>query len=388
MMSFSSITEVFRVAMIFMINEVVVCSIVRCSVVPVAKWRSPIAVLSFFGILSQLGYSQQTISQSALIRREATGSLGAKFQLGALPNKQKFKLQLELVNDSDVDFDLQKMQTSCSCIKAVLRENSIKKNDVGHLDVELTTESSNVAKQANNLYAIHLMYATDQGISVWIEYSLSGVVSFRGAGSYLTKVPTNSKEHLFEVPILVTEPVKLNNVSVHGGPLFKDLKTRCFERNGQQFVECRVSVSQGLDASIVEILTIEDKESKSSSRLPVIVEVIPQISIAPNVISFVLSDGDKEYKSRAIVRLNESVLAFDEQQVEFSPRIEASCKDGSVKINQQARMGPGIYRIELTFTAKSEKKDAVLPLPQSLTLKIETPLKSTTRELGVRFAKK
>lgn len=61
MMSFSSITEVFRVAMIFMINEVVVCSIVRCSVVPVAKWRSPIAVLSFFGILSQLGYSQQTI---------------------------------------------------------------------------------------------------------------------------------------------------------------------------------------------------------------------------------------------------------------------------------------------------------------------------------------
>jgi len=333
-------------------------------------------------------YSQEIISQTATIRKEATGSLGARFDLGALPGSQKFKLQLELINESDSDFGLQKMQTTCNCVKAVLRESTIKANGIGHLDVELTTESSDKATQARLVYPVYLMYSAERGINVTIEYSISGLVSFRGSQSFLTKAPAASKQHSFEVPILVTEPVKLSDVSVLGGPQLIDLKTKCVEKNGRQIVECGISIPQGLETSIVEILTIEDRISKAKTSLPVIVEVVPQVSIAPNVVSFVSLENKNEFTGRAIVRLNESILVFDENRVEFVPRIEASCQSGTIKIVQQVRMGVGIYRIEFSFVPSTKRKDNEEIFPQAIAVKVETPLKSSSRDLGVRFAKK
>jgi Protein of unknown function (DUF1573) len=347
---------------------------------------SVVGVLFF---LVNAAYTEDKITKSESIK-SVNGNLAVRFNLGELQCDRKYKLELELLNNFNTDFAIQKIQTTCSCVNAVLRENRIPAGGSTYLDMELSTEKPDKVNDAKRNYVIYIFYGEQESVNLIIEYSLAGLVSFKGASSFLTKAVTKSRTHSFEVPVLITAPVNEKNLLISSGEQFKEFKGTFVQKDGNQWVACRIAIPENFEKSIIERLTIEDPLSKQKAELPVIVEVRSRIAITPSVVQFVAEENDRQYKGRIVMRLDESILGFsdDGKRNEFAPNISLDCKTGAMKIASQERMGIGVYRIELAFTPNQNVQADVDGFPEVASMSVATQVASLVREFGVRFAKK
>lgn len=313
-----------------------------------------------------------------------------RFNLGELPCGQTLKLELELLNKTAVNYPVVKFHTTCSCIKASLKENSIPANGSGHLDVELKTEKSEQISDPKRLMLITLFYSETDTIEIRLEYRLTGVLSFGTANAFVTQVARGSKLVEFEIPFLFTSPVRSENLVVTTGPLFKELNGKIVERGDSFKIACKMKLDQELTSSIAERIIITDREAGRTANLPVVIDLRNKITVVPTVISF-SPDNDKQtrFVGRAIVKLDDSVAVsgVGADAVELEPVVTFSTKKGHLKVSKITRAGKGVYRVDLEWTNEKLDKtpDLTNSIPTQAEFIIESPLASLNGKIGLRF---
>jgi|GEM_PF-1883849 hypothetical protein len=314
----------------------------------------------------------------------------ALFDLGELPCGQTLKLELELINKTSIVYPVVKFQTTCSCIKAVLKENSIPADGSGHLDVELKTEKSERVDESKRSLVMSLFYSEKEAIQIRIEYRLTGVLSFGSANTFVSQVARGAKLVEFEIPCLVTNPIRSENIVVSTGPLLQGLKGKIVKKGDLFSVACSMKLDRELTSSIVERVIITDLETGNTATIPVVIDLRNKITLVPSVISF-SPDSDKQtrFVGRVIVKLDDSVAfsGVGKDAVEFEPVVTFSTTEGKLKVLKISRAGKGVYRIDLEWTREKQDKlfDSAISAPKQAEYRIASPLASLDGSVGLQF---
>ena len=348
--------------------------------------KTTIALVVFLLAFAHIGRAIGQSDDKTIERSVAIGSYAgvptAYVSLGDLEGGVTFKIKLELRNTSGRDFDIRKMETGCNCIKVKLAENSIPSGGSGHLDLTLSTDE--VAEHATRTYGFSIFYSDSESIQVRVDYSISGMVSFRGVSSFLTSIPIGQTSHVFRVPLLVTEPVKVNDLEITLGESFRGMRTQVIVENDLQFLECTFVVPSDRKESYMDTITIADRKTKKQAVLGIVIELVSLVSIAPLTVLFVPREEDQAFESQVLIRVNRKMLVFPkgDKQPEIMPEFRFKVPGGNLSDTKIMRLSQGIYRAKLQWKPRDAEPFEKI---SKIEVEVETPLDRDQRALSVRF---
>ena len=216
-------------------------------------------------------------------------ALSARADLGDLIAESTVKFEIALNNPTDHDLHFRSVKSNSSYVQATLRENEIKPGSVGHLDVELKVPKK--AKGSDQLLQIGIKdEALGNTVAVLLAFRIAGMICFEDQFGLIDVMP-DSKEATCKLPVLLTPPIKPENVSVRvnvgAGLEGKIARTK----DGTYVAEFRVQ-SKDLEAlKGFGNVTIVDSVSGRIDAMPFAVRAVDEVAVLPSTIRFAAKDG-------------------------------------------------------------------------------------------------
>lgn len=276
------------------------------------------------------------------------------------------------------------METTCKCIQVRTEGNEIPPGGSLAFDFSISTPTDSSVDSPVQLF--NIFYSDENCISVYIRYRFSGLVGFKNAAVFHTTSKLGAVEHEFDIPVLITEPVKLDSVSVKGTGQLAKAKFNLHNAGENQLLKCKVALDP--KAPVVQLGGIELAHEKTgkTARLSVVVQPSGGVNIAPARLRFQKIDSDDDqqsvkYQASAIASVDKSLLSFQdtEQTMEIPVDIETSIDSGKLQ-SQTRRLSNGVYRIAFTLTLSKDEKQ-----PTKVDFDFKTRERTVEKEILVGF---
>lgn len=316
--------------------------------------------------------------QSAIVQQNKGGGIEAIFDFDPLPAGKRGVLLLTLVNDTPVEFEFNKIEAGCNCLKIDAAGNTIPANGRLTIEAELSTPSK--VKVTRQMIGLYLKMKNGNALAVRVGYDVEGALSFPEQ-MHVTTSFLGAKEHIFAIPLIVSAPVSIHNLQATGSEDFKDVKTRFIQKDGATFVECTIQLGGRTEDGRSGGLTIRDNVSGRQDAVRCMVEAASLIIVAPTVARFRQElgedkDGEIKGRSQLLVRFHIAALESKDEVPQMHFRF-----DGGELLATPERIADGIFRVALQLTIKKQLEEGKLKPPR-ITEKIRWSIttKKTSRE--------
>ena len=305
------------------------------------------------------------ISKRVVIENNGPALL-AYADLGALDAGTTVEATLSLVNESEFDFPILKMQTSCSCIKVTSEKSEIPANS--SVDFAFSIDVQRNAKKPELTMAFSIFYSETSAIEVYVKYQIAGLISFKNVLTHHTSAALGAKSHSFQIPVLVTKPVKLGRVEINASDSLKALKIEPKENTDGQWLECFLPIDPASPDSLIGRIWLKHPSSAELSEINVVVEINEPYSIAPAVLQFKPTNLERvAFEASGIVRINPSAPSEASEAknsvVDFEWRVDA----GKLEVTKK-KISDNIYRLYFSWypDPKETEQVAEVTRPQEI----------------------
>ncbi len=309
------------------------------------------------------------ISKRILIEENGP-ALVAYADLGAIDAGTTVKATLTLVNDSEFSFPILNMQTSCSCIKVTSAKSEIPAH--GSLDFAFSVDVQRDAKTPELTMAFSVFYSETAAIEVYVKYQIAGLISFKNVLTYHTTATLGAKSHSFQIPVLVTEPVRLEQVELSVADSLKHLKIAAKEDADGQWLECVLPIDPAASDSLIGRIWMKHPQSAKLSEIALVIEINKPYSLAPSVLQFKRADIEKNvFEASGILRIN-SPSSDEASETENSPvNFEWRVDEGQLQCTEK-KIADRIYRLHFSWRPDPQEagKEPSLIQPAELTGRI------------------
>lgn len=286
--------------------------------------------------------------------------------LGALDAGTTVEATLSLVNDSDFSFPILKMQTSCSCIKVTSEKSEIPAH--GSLDFAFSVDVQRNAKEPELTMRFSVFFTETKAIEVYVKYEIAGLVSFKNVLTQHTTAAVGAKSHSFQIPVLITKPVKLGQLEIIAADSLKALRIVPKEDAGGQRLECSLPIDPSSSDSLIGRVWMKHPITGELSEISLVIEINTPYSIAPSVLQFKPTDLEKNtFEASGILRINSPSPSETSKAktsvVDFEWRVD----QGALQFTKK-KISDNIYRLYFSWrpTPKESESKAEFTRPQEI----------------------
>ncbi|MFO0920998.1 MAG: DUF1573 domain-containing protein [Pirellulales bacterium] len=294
---------------------------------------------------------------TARIFEVSVGALAARFDLGTLPAGKQEDFRLILQNRGDQKIEFTKVKVACSCISAKASSGVIEPNGEIEINLQLTTPTKVVSPLQSMV--IFLEEAPGSGVEVRLTFRISGLVTFVDR-TFVHSVGVDKEFSVFRIPILVTSPVKVGDLTISTEDALQALKMKIVQGE-DTFVECTFDSKRVIGSGLAGVIRVEDPKSGMKSEIHCIIEKEPPLSIFPSVITFNSSKSADEtvvWEASALVRIGNAKL-----KTGLDPNVELTAKfDSESVIKSVKKIGTGTYRVRIEVPAQENLLPQMPPI--------------------------
>jgi hypothetical protein len=275
-----------------------------------------------------------TFTSSALV------STTPPVDLGALTAGKTVNIVVEVRNASGSHFAIKKVRSSCNCMSVRTSAKEVKDGESISLLAELKVPTSATSDVFNQILVID-GETEGTGLQIFFKYQLKGLCCFKEK-SLNRDIPKAAKAIPFSLPVLITDPVDVKDVTVIGSGDFSNVKGRIENVDGDYIFRCEVPVpvSSPESLTLAGEFILTHKFSNSKSSVFCVFGRNPKMSLLPSVLHFV-RDGD-DWSASAVVKVNKEELKSTQDSVFVSASF------GRIPIIvEEKTISSGIIRVRL-----------------------------------------
>lgn len=233
--------------------------------------------------------------------------------LGDLPVGKQVNVVIEVRNESGSNFRIKGVRSSCNCMSV---KTSAKEIIAGE-SISLLAELKVPKLSTNNVFTQLLMLdgeAEGTGLQIVFKYQLQGLCCFKEL-SLNRDIPKAAKTIPVSLPILITDPVDVRDVSVIGNGDFSNVNGRIEKVDGGYVFRCDILVPElsGESLSLAGEFTLKHKYLDLRSSVVCVFGSQPKMSLLPSILQFV-KEGD-DWSATAIVKLSKDELKSTQDSV-------------------------------------------------------------------------
>ncbi len=330
----------------------------------VLKCLARVCIAAFGIALSAVSSSQENspnVEEFAISKKIAyTGGLtDLTIDLGKLKAGMKGIVTLPISNLTDRPFKINTIITGCSCLKAKSYGNVIPPNGIVDVVIEMTTPSR--GESAPQIQFLRIQESDVVAIQLGMKFELMGAACFI-PNCVTPKADRSNDKCIFEVPILVTEPVLLANIRVFGTGDLEGASGKVVSREGRDFALFTLEVPKDGDLALGGELVIQERDQVKNNKIACFINREPRVVVSPRLVRLVRND--EGWAADVIVRINR-----DSKSVNASEDVELfiGCQgdDGTVLKVVAKKVGNQSYRVQLSIPEKVNGKP-LMALPKVL----------------------
>jgi len=289
--------------------------------------------------------------------------------LGELPAGATGMIKLNLINNHQQHFSIERLELGCRCSSASLQFDELKPNTKASLSVKLTTALH--ARKALVVNTLTLISADDpsENLNLLLRYRLAGLMCF-AADSFMQEADPSLDRQTVRIPLNVTSPVLPSEVKISTLPAEFGVVANVITENSHHFVEVTfdpVFVDEdGVPLSIV----IADPSRGLEDQYTLVLTRRKSIEISPK--SLIFKRSDEMVTANCIIRyrppLSQETSRESVADAKLKPIlpifIEAKLGDSPVDTKVR-KLGEGIYRVGLQFPyTLLEKRIGLAEMPK------------------------
>lgn len=278
---------------------------------------------------------------------------------GSLPLGSTGSIRIVVHNSFDRDVELGNVFSGCSCIRTTLSETVLKKGHDVTVDLILSTPAKSKAlEQIAPITIAPSKEAMANGVQILVKYHIQGLVAFKDQRAAISAAPEDAML-TFRLPILVSNPTKVNEVIVKKAKALETLKTKIVSEGDACFLECAIPTSHIGNLGMTGELTIANPKNGIEDSILCTLILAPPVTIAPNPVSLTWSDEDNALLGSAFVQIAATKPTDDTPRPRLagSDQITATAKIAGAKVVCTSNtLGKGIARLKFRVTPDSDLK--------------------------------
>lgn len=287
--------------------------------------------------------------EAQVVLSERFGHFEALVNCGTLTAGRPYEFNLTLQNPSAREIDASKVRASCSCIN--IKQSARTLPPKGELKLSFTTTVPKTSRSPTGAWRVDLrpIDTGTTGIHLRLEYELAGLLNFIDDHAVL-KIEPDAGEARFLIPLLVTTPVKREDIQIELPKELSMAKGSIVREDGKHFLELLVS-SKGLPpAGMSGAIRCIDPVTGREDEVFCVLESATGLSVFPSLLRF-RPDEEHGDELRAT-----AILKFDrEADPTTKPMIDAIINGRAVSVEPSKLLGK-VSRVSLILEADASEK--------------------------------
>lgn len=215
--------------------------------------------------------------------------------LGAVQAGNATRIQIVLKNETDTDFNIGSIQTSCSCVRSLSSSLfTMKQGGEAKLPFRLEAPAQSAKSEQKTVVTIGGKGGGDQNFRIVVKYKLAGLLCFEKQAFY-ANVPSSEKRATLRIPYVSSAPVQSNRITARCTGQLADLKCTV----DGSFINVEVPEIDYV-AGNPGLLVIEDPAVSTSAELRLFMNVKSPFDFAPSHLRFEWDDSADAYTAEYI----------------------------------------------------------------------------------------
>ncbi len=238
----------------------------------------------------------------------------AELNLGSLVSGQKGRITLVIHNPLDREIEFAKVRTFCGCSLPKLSAMSIPaKGDVTFSSNVTVPESS---LKTDSVFSFDLIdHEQKPVVQIVLKFTIASLLAVTSKSVLLELLDSEPTKQIF-VPLVLTEPVKLENLEITTDDVLRDVLCKTVLVDNVPCVRIVASRNSVLDGPVYGAVNISDPINNRTTTLQMSVRAKPPVSIAPTVLWF-REDAERPglFKATALISTDLKQKAKDEKVI-------------------------------------------------------------------------
>jgi hypothetical protein len=278
--------------------------------------------------------------------------------LGALPLGVTGLAKLRIVNPYAFDFPVDELELGCSCTSAEISADRIEAKSSVMLNVILSTRRASRTQLVVNSISMVSKSNKSKSITMAMRYTLAGLMRFNG-DIFAQEVDDMLERQTIMVPFLMTEPVKIDDVTFELAPDNKGVVVNLVREDQGYFAKITFDPVFVLGDSYALSVIAHNHALGLSDTLPLVLYKRQNLEISPLTLHF--QRQDNQWTAACLLRYRPPLntkLSSETFIGENNDAISAEAAIGGKKLDVRTRrIGKGIYRVSLTSSEESLMPD-------------------------------
>jgi hypothetical protein len=159
-----------------------------------------------------------------------TTIFGCKLKGKPIPQGETRKYVLRLKNASDQVFEFDQIKVSCSCLKVLCSQTTVKSDESLEMTVEFVARKS---RRSEFAFALDLFLRKELVGHVHVSGELANTLALNSPGIFESNGPVSS----WDIPVVHSAPVDIGRVKVELGETLRDFVAELVQKKGQAVVQ-------------------------------------------------------------------------------------------------------------------------------------------------------
>jgi hypothetical protein len=290
------------------------------------------AVLNLHPVGAQ-AFNDFEIEKNVSITEGKNGVL--EIDLGTLKPGQAGLVKINVVNDSDRNFQFKRIVVGCSCLNA----NTSKKElpPTGEMTLTTTLKLPFLSTRIDNAQSIVVECEGRGSLEFLLKFRLSDVCSFRNATESHTVQPDAGKAE-FVVPLVISEDVDVANHRFFAEGGLEKAQVSLMQDRKQ--LKIAMEITSSANFTTFGDLCIENILTKKILRITCFVTSQADVSFYPKTLVF--TRKEKTLQATLLVRASRTLISTANGAIDFSAAVKI---EGIASTLTHRMVGNGVCRI-------------------------------------------
>jgi hypothetical protein len=343
-----------------------------------------------FGIQTNESKSKDEKTLPVTVKVEATNrnlishATGSFFQiegeLGTIPAGSPVEIIVLLKNASTKPIKFSGIEKHCSCTDLGVSANEIPPNS----EIVMTAQAT-LPELANNVTGAFQFALIDENknrvVNLMLNYSIGAMLKFQ-SNQVLLEVPYGKEFQDVFVPLILTSPIELKNLSTNFDSDIRDLLFK-LETSSSGVPGLLVTVNRQVvaDGPVYGKVSCEDSLTGRTSSFQLSVRARQPINIAPTILWFREKNegaGEKQENSSTVTFGANAILSIDgnllnENQEEDGDGVEISVSaEEFPEVKQKVqKVKPNLFRVSLSIEVDTSQMEKISDVLGELNWKVQ-----------------
>ena len=290
------------------------------------------SVLNLHPLVAQ-SFNDFEIEKNTSITEGKNGVL--EIDLGTLKPGQAGSVKINVINDSDRNFQFKRIVVGCSCLNV----NTSKKElpPAGQMTLTTTLKLPFLSARIDNAQSIVVECEGRGSLEFLFKFRLSDVCSFRNATESHSVQPDAGIAE-FVVPLVVSENVDISNYKFFAEGGLEKAQVSLMQDRKQLKIEMEITSSS--NSTTFGDLCIENILTQQILRIPCFVTSQADVSFYPRTLVF--TRKEKTLQATLLVRASRTLISSSNGAIDFSAAVKI---DGIASTLTHRMVGNGVCRI-------------------------------------------